>query len=143
MAVGCVIPWAYCDGMTLEYACTSGDVTGLAAGGPLLGRIWDRADVPGDGWLVLALAFALAVLAALSLVRGRLPLIAGWTVTLLAVGLVTFELSQYVSEAGALEYYTQPHDALGSGLWVVAGGALLAAITLALETARKRPRSAR
>lgn len=114
-------------------------IYGLSAEGPLLRRLFDQPAVVRDGWWVLFLGLAIVAIAARAVVTGVLPQVTSWVVVPLAASLTIFEMAAYVSENGMDPYYTDPHDGLGPGLFVVAGGVLIALVALVLASMRPLP----
>lgn len=131
VVLGALLPWA-----TYESAGTE-SLFGLTTDGPLLRRLFDQPVAVTDGWIVLGLGVMLAA-TAFGIGRGvRWAVRAAWLILLTLTALVIFEVAQYVSESGVPTYYTEPHDSLGPGLFVVGGGTFLAAAALRIG---RRPR---
>ncbi len=133
IAVGAALPWAWYDTISRE------NLYGLSTDGPLLGRLFDQPVVVKDGWLVLFLGLVMVIIAARAIFTRVLPRVTSWVVVLLAASLTIFEIAEYVSENGVNPYYTDPHDGLGPGLFVVAGGVLIALVALVLASMRPLP----
>lgn len=125
---GALLPWATYESTTTER------LLGITTDGPLMSRIFDRPTAVTDGWMAFALGLVLMG-AAFGLRRGALWVRGpAWVVVVALFALVIFEVSEYVSEAGVPTYYTEDHDSLGPGLFVIGFGALLAAGSLVKAT---------
>lgn len=122
--VGTLLPWAIYESVDTDL------LIGLTTDGPLLRRLFDRPVVPTDGWLMLVLG-ALLVFGALGTAkRVRWARLVSWIAVAAVAALTIFEIATYTSENGVPTYYTEPHDRLGVGLFVVAVGAVIAIAAL-------------
>ncbi len=134
MAVGSSLPWAWHDTTTRE------NLFGLTTDGPLLGRLFDHSVTVKDGWLLLALGLAVVLLGGRSLRSSSGPRVALWWFVLATASLTIFEIAEYTAENGLPTYYTQAHDGLGAGLFVVAGGVMVAVAALVPLSIKREPR---
>lgn len=128
--LGTLLPWASYETVTTER------LIGISTDGPILGRVFDQPLVT-DGQIVFAMGMTLEA-TGIVLCRHRKDWVS-WLACLLTVmlmGLLIFEINQYIEGNGVDTPYTSPHDYLGPGLFVAFGGTLIAAVSLAVTTMR-------